>query len=204
MSDPIRPEDIPQAFRSCDIIYICPMDEDVLVEDLAGVTALGKISAVDLGGYGGVHMSKDRRQAIADLAEYAIRVASHFDIVKASDEDAISIFRQDDPLKASRKLLASGPQVVVITLGANGALVSTSEKHWHVPPVSGNVIDATGGGDTFMAGFLSEYIQSQDPLRSAQRGCATAISVIEKTGGVLVDRMPTSQQVQERINQNYF
>jgi sugar/nucleoside kinase (ribokinase family) len=200
MADPIKAEDIPQAYEGCRIIYVCPMDNDVLLADLAGVVARGQRSAVDLGGYGGVHMSKASRQAVPSLVNLACDVSAHFHIVKASDEDAAAIFGQHDLDEAAKKLLACGPEVVVITLGAKGALVYTAKARWHVPPVPGKVIDATGGGDAFMAGFLTEYLCSGDPLRAAQWGCATAICVIEQSGGVRLERMPTRQQVQERID----
>jgi sugar/nucleoside kinase (ribokinase family) len=203
MSDPIKVTDVPPDFHGCEIIYVCPMDADVLPEDLARVTALGHISAVDLGGYGGAHMSIARRQAIPSLAEYALDVASHFTIVKASLEDAISIFGEDNPAESADKLLAGGAEVVLITLGENGVLVVTAETQRSVPPVPGDVVDTTGGGDTFMAGFLSEFLRSQDPVLSARWGCGTAICVIEQSGGVLIERMPTRQEIKARVDRVY-
>jgi sugar/nucleoside kinase (ribokinase family) len=203
MSDSLRKEDIPLAFRGCGLIYVCPMDEDVLLDDMADVVASGQLSAVDLGGYGGVHMSKARRQAFPSLLKLAREVAAQYDIVKASDEDTVSIFGSYDPAYAAQKLLECGPDVVIITLGKKGALVCTTMHHWLVPPVPGNVMDTTGGGDTFMAGFLSEYLRSGDPLQSGRWGCATATCVIEQSGGVRLERMPTRHLVQARFNQTY-
>ena len=71
---------------------------------------------------------------------------------------------------------------------------------WHVPPLKGNPVDVTGGGDTFMGGFLSEYLRCRDVMASAIFGCATALCVIEKTGGVSPERMPTEQQARARVN----
>ena len=144
-------------------------------------------------------MSKVNRDAVASLEDLACRVAKHFSIVKASHEDVTLIFGWDDPLEAARRLLVCGPEIVVITLGARGALVCASEKHTLVPALRCNVIDTTGGGDTYMAGFLSEYLRSADPVRAAQWGSATAAYVIEQTGGVRTERMPTHHQVQERM-----
>ena len=200
---PINAEDIPESYHGCRLIYLCPMDNDVLPEDIADVVKLGETTAVDLGGYGGVHMSKVNRDAVASLSDLACGVSEHFDIVKASDEDAATIFGWDNPVEAAMRLLDSGPSVVVITMGAKGALVQSAGKQWHVPPLRGKVVDTTGGGDTFMAGFLSEYLRSADPLKAAQWGCATAISVIEQTGGVRLDRMPTRSRVQARAGEGY-
>ena len=54
-----------------------------------------------------------------------------------------------------------------------------------------------------MAGFLSEYLRSGDPLKAAQWGCATAIWVIQRSGGVRLERMPTHRQVEHLFNQGY-
>lgn len=203
MSPSIGPQDIPPAYEDCQILYVCPMDNDVLPEDLAGVVAKGQMSAVDLGGYGGVHMSKATRQALTSPADLAREVASHFDIVKASDEDAAAIFGRCDVEHAARSLLACGPEVVVITQGSEGALVCSAQGLRHVPVVPSNVKDTTGGGDAFMAGFLLEYLRSSDPLRAAQWGCATAAYVIEQSGGVRLERMPTHAQVEARFERAY-
>lgn len=199
-ADPITAADIPSGYRGCKILYVCTMDGDVPAEHLADVAASGQESAVDLGGYGGVHMSRANRQAAGSLATLACAVSAHFDIVKASDEDAVAIFGWDRPEDAARHLLGCGPQVVVITLGAKGSLVHTAKGRWLVPSLPCKLADTTGGGDTFMAGFLSEYLRSADPCRAARWGSATAAFVIEQSGGVRLERMPTRRQVQERMD----
>jgi sugar/nucleoside kinase (ribokinase family) len=65
------------------------------------------------------------------------------------------------------------------------------------------VVDTTGGGDSFMAGFLCEYIRSGDPLRAARWGSATAACVIEQSGGVHIGRMPTREVVLDRLATAY-
>ena len=196
-ADPINARDIPVPYHGCRLIYVCTMDNDIQPEDLADVVALGEESAVDLGGYGGVHMSKAHRQAIPSLPELACEVSRHFTIVKASDEDARSIFGKDDPDDSAAKLLRTGCRIVVITAGSQGALVYSANSHTHVPPCPTQVVDTTGGGDTFMAGFLSEYLRSSDPVAAVRWGCGTACQVIQKSGGVLASRMPTRGQVED-------
>ncbi len=200
---PIRAEDIPPVYRGCRMIYVCTMDNDVLPEDLAQVVGQGEVSAVDLGGYGGVHMSLASRQALPSLVDLASGVAASFDIVKASDEDIRAIFGEDDYERAADALLACGPNIVVITLGSKGVLVCTADARWQVPALPAQVVDTTGGGDTFMAGFLSAYLRGADPLLAARWGCATAAFVIEGTGGVRLGRMPVRHQVENRVTQGY-
>jgi sugar/nucleoside kinase (ribokinase family) len=54
-----------------------------------------------------------------------------------------------------------------------------------------------------MAGFLSEYPRSRDPVRAARWGCAAAACVIEGTGGVRLERMPARERVQARFTRGY-
>ena len=61
--------------------------------------------------------------------------------------------------------------------------------------------DLSGGGETFMAGFLSEYLRSGDPIRATRWGCATAAFVIERTGGAVLERMPTFAEVLTRFEE---
>ena len=157
-----------------------------------------------LGGYGGVHISTDRKVQISDIAAFACEAASHFHFVKASDEDFRSIFGQGSPQDFARKLLFQKTKAVLITMGSQGVLVGMRDGSHHVPALTGKPVDATGGGDTFMGGFLSEYIRCGDVLQSAVFGSATALCVIEKTGGVTPERMPTSDQVRARIPKGFL
>jgi sugar/nucleoside kinase (ribokinase family) len=63
-----------------------------------------------------------------------------------------------------------GPEICVITLGGNGAVLSLDggKSAYHLPPISvANEIDPTGCGDTFAAVFLYNYLISGDALKSA-------------------------------------
>ncbi|MEZ7003500.1 ribokinase [Streptomyces sp. AD55] len=51
----------------------------------------------------------------------------------------------------ARALLATGPRAVVVTLGAEGALVASAEGEARVPSVRVEAVDTTGAGDAFTA-----------------------------------------------------
>ena len=58
-------------------------------------------------------------------------------------------------------------------MGARGALVATRGETFRVPAVKARVIDATGAGDSFNAGFLACLSARRDPLEE----CALAGAV---------------------------
>jgi sugar/nucleoside kinase (ribokinase family) len=198
-AEPITAGDFPGEYHSCGMVYVCTMQDDVPLEQLGRVAAMGHESAIDLGGYGGAHMSRTRRQEISDMAAFALEAAGQFDFVKASDEDCRVIFGGGSPKQYAERILDAGPRVALITLGASGVVVGTGGGIWHVPALKGKPVDPTGGGDTFMGGFLSAYLRTGDVMESAVFGAATALCVIERTGGVTAARMPTREEVLARI-----
>ena len=200
-ADYIKASDVPDVYKNCRMMYVCTMEDDVQLDQIPGVVKFGDESAIDLGGYGGVHMSRKRRSQINDVPAFALEAAGQFDFIKASDEDCRTIFGNEDSLEVyAKKLLTGKTMASLITLGSKGVLLSTRRQGCcHIPALEGNPIDATGGGDTFMAGFLSEYLRCGDLVQSAVFGSATALCVIEKTGGVKPERMPTEDQVRACI-----
>ena len=72
--------------------------------------------------------------------------------------------------KAAHDLLARGAQTVIVTLGANGALLITRENTKHIPPFKVNVVDSTAAGDAFngaLAVGLAEGRTLEDAVRFA-------------------------------------
>lgn len=84
--------------------------------------------------------------------------------------------------------------------GAEVAITGASTPT-RVPAMTDQPLDVTGAGDAFTAGFLASYLQSGDPIRASAYACATSAVVIEKTGGVCLDRMPTAQEAEARLSQ---
>ncbi len=76
----------------------------------------------------------------------------------------------DDARSCAGKLVAGGIRRVIITLGANGALLAGHEGNEHVAAFPVNCIDSTGAGDAFIgsfAVFLGEGIPEKEAVRRA-------------------------------------
>ena len=98
---------------------------------------------------------------ITDAEGYRRRMAamiSQADIVKVSDEDLDWL--NTAPLTQAEKISAmldTGPSVVIVTQGAEGAIATLADgTSIAVPAVKTNVVDTIGAGDTFNAGFLAK------------------------------------------------
>jgi fructoselysine 6-kinase len=74
-------------------------------------------------------------------------------------------------------------QLYVVTLGGQGSLVLGGERRLACPAVEvAQVVDTTGAGDTFAAGFLREYCASRDAARSLARGAQEAAASVQRVG----------------------
>lgn len=76
------------------------------------------------------------------------------DVVKASDEDLEWLYPGEDPVKAAERWLATGPAVVLVTRGGDGAFAVLPEGSVTVDALPVEVVDTVGAGDAFMSGTL--------------------------------------------------
>ena len=83
------------------------------------------------------------------------RIIAQSTIVKASDADVAWLFPELDRLAAARALLARGPRLVVVTLGAEGAVGLCADAEVRVAAPVVRVVDTIGAGDAFGAAILA-------------------------------------------------
>lgn len=97
------------------------------------------------------------------------------DVVKASDEDLLWLYPGLDPRAAARAWQASGPAVVIVTEGAEGAFAVADAGEVEVPGRRVSVVDTVGAGDTFMGALIDGLISAgwgdgaaRDALRAVE------------------------------------
>jgi ribokinase len=190
--------DIPSAYLTARAMHIAPMDYDVGLETLRALRAHIPILSADLGGYGGAHSRTHPTQEEQRDPRALCTLVGHFDIIRASIEDCRHLLGETGvtPADLPRRFVAWGGKVGIVTLGSQGAAVATREGAFTVPALPGSVVDTTGAGDSFSAGFLVEYLRTQDAQRAARFATAVARHVIGSSGGVLAGRMPAPSEVE--------
>ncbi|MBA3896393.1 MAG: adenosine kinase [Sphingomonadaceae bacterium] len=104
------------------------------------------------------------------------------DILFANDVEVRSLMRTDDIAQAVKALAAQVP-VLVCTHGAEGAEAHSGGEHARVAvePVAA-VVDTTGAGDLFAAGFLSGQAEGRSLSDSLTLGAVCAAEVISHYG----------------------
>lgn len=81
-------------------------------------------------------------------------------LVKANRSEAAALTGERDPLAAAQALLAGGARHVVITLGADGALLRGGGLRLDVPGVAAQAVDTTGAGDAVTGVLIARLAAS--------------------------------------------
>lgn len=110
----------------------------------------------------------------------------HVSILTPNESEAailtgLTVKRPADAEKAADRLLNRGVQIVIITLGAGGALIADRETRIHVPGFKVKAVDTVAAGDTFngaLAVALSEGKGMAEAVRFAN--AAAALSVTQR------------------------
>ncbi len=85
----------------------------------------------------------------------------HVDVFLPNDREAKKVAGTGD-LKGAVEKLAGLVPVVVVKLGAQGALARRGQEEVTCPPLTVESVDPVGAGDSFDAGFLRQYVRGAD------------------------------------------
>ena len=127
-----------------------------------------------------------RRLTLDEIADSL----SMIDYITPNEDEAKFFTGEDEPEKMAAAFLAKGVKNVVLKLGGKGCLLMNSEETIFMPAHRINVVDATGAGDNFMAGFVSELIRGSD-VRDAlafANACGAICTTAVGTGTALKNR----------------
>ncbi len=154
------------------IFHLGPLLADDISKDLIrSLSKKGRIS-LDVQGY----LRKLENQKVYPTDWPAKQEAlQYIDIVKADEAELQALTGLSD-IKQGAKLLTSwGVKEVVITNGSKGSLIYCDNIFYTIPAYSPAVIvDATGCGDTYMAGYLYQRIKGANIQRSGEFAAAMA------------------------------
>jgi sugar/nucleoside kinase (ribokinase family) len=106
----------------------------------------------------------------------------YVDHMLPNEDQVLGFTGEDDLGTGAQKLLAAGAGLVAVTRGGDGALLVTPEGTEEVPAFAIDVVDTTGCGDAFSAGFVRGMGLGRTPYDSAVLGCAAAALVAQGLG----------------------
>lgn len=108
-----------------------------------------------------------------------------FDVVKPNELEGkilTGIDCREDPYQAAKIIHSWGPRIVALTLAELGSVIYDGRQFIDIPPYEIDLVDATGAGDTYMAGFTFEYLRTGDLRKSGCYASCTSSIMIENVG----------------------
>ncbi|MFE6921335.1 carbohydrate kinase family protein [Nocardia sp. NPDC057663] len=106
------------------------------------------------------------------------------DILLLNSREAENITGHRNPSAAAAALRDMGDDLVVaVKLGAEGGLLRNRDGEWHAKALEVEVVDTTGAGDSFDAGFLYGWLNAWDPLRSLRLAVTCGSLSTSQIGG---------------------
>lgn len=108
-------------------------------------------------------------------------IRNEMDLLFANKAELMSLYQTDD-LDAAMDAVARDVEAAAVTLSEEGAVIVRGDQRTRVPANATRVVDTTGAGDLFAAGFLAGLAMGADDARAAAMGCAAAGEIIGHLG----------------------
>lgn len=166
----VRPEDVPRVFEAAYVHLggtglLRAMDGAPTVHFLRHAQSRGCLTSFDLVGA--------RAETLA-LVEPVLPFVDYF--IPSIEEAAVLSGKshEDDIVQY---FLDRGVKTCILTMGENGALIANRDAHLYIPAYDVPVVDTTGCGDAFSAGFLAALCRGND-IEEAGRFAAAAAALV--------------------------
>ena len=106
----------------------------------------------------------------------------YVDVFLPSINEAEQLTGLDSPSDIAKFLMGYGIQTVGLKMGKRGSYVRTGTEEIHVPAYEVDVVDATGAGDAYVAGFLAGTVMGWDLKRTSELASAAGAACVTAIG----------------------
>ncbi len=113
---------------------------------------------------------------------FARMLKDDVDLLFANRAEIQAMYEGAEGFEAAMAAAAREVEIVVVTDSENGCHVLADGKHWHVPAIATEVVDATGAGDLFAGAFLWGLCEGYELETCARMGNIAASEVISHLG----------------------
>ena len=176
---PIRVEDLPNPLKA-KIIHLAPIAGEITHEVAEKLRSCTEVFSLDPQG---LIRNFDENGNVTLERPTDERILGLIDVFKSTPKEIQTLTGLSDMDSAIRAVHEHGASIVIITLGAEGAVVSVEGTIHRVPAYKPEkLVDPTGAGDAFIGAFLAEYARGEDCAWCSHVGSAAASLVVEGIG----------------------
>ena len=169
-ADDIKPE----LFDGWDIFYVegyLVANPTMLRKAVETAKAQGMTIAIDLASYNVVEESRDFLMEL---------INNYVDIVFANEHEALALTGMEP--ENALHFIAEHSDIAVVKIGAKGAYIQRGNEIVTIPPMKADVVDTTGAGDMWAAGFLAGLVKGENLQKCGMMGAIVAKNIIEVVG----------------------
>jgi len=153
--------------------------DDISVQTIKSLSARGSVS-LDAQGY--LRKVEEQQVHAIDWPEKQ-QALKYVKILKANDHELAVLTGLTDIREGAKVLAGWGVKEVVVTLGSQGSVIYAYGSFYDIPAYKpADVVDATGCGDTYMAGYLARRVQGDGVSEAGKFASAMAALKIENAG----------------------
>jgi sugar/nucleoside kinase (ribokinase family) len=175
----INVSDLPRSLQA-KAVHVAPIAGEISYKVVKKLKGCAEVLSLDPQG---LLRSIDKMGNVTSRSRVDKRLFSLINIYKSSLDEITALTGQSDLNSAINAVHDFGVKTVIVTLGAEGAVLSVEKTLYNIPACNSRVlVDPTGAGDVFIGGFLTEYIRQKDALWCACVGSAAASLVVEGIG----------------------
>ena len=155
------------------------LSDDFSADVVKYLSTKGRIS-IDAQGY--LREVRGEKVYPIDWAEKR-EILAHTDIIKVNEHEMEVITGFTDPRAAALRLAEWGVKEVCVTLGSEGSIILADGKFYDIPAYEPKeIVDATGCGDTYSAGYLWCRAQGMGFEESGKFAAAMCTLKLEHSG----------------------
>jgi sugar/nucleoside kinase (ribokinase family) len=112
-----------------------------------------------------------------------LRLLKHTAILKVNEWECLTLTGITDPRDAAQQIHEWGVREVIVTLGGGGSMIFADGKFYETPAYQpAKLVDATGCGDTYSAGYLYARAKGMSYDESGKFAAAMCTLKLEHTG----------------------
>lgn len=127
------------------------------------------------------------------------------DFIKVSEEELLILTNAVNRNKAIEKLHEMGANLIAVTLGSKGCILSNGKRLELIPSIQVKSIDSTGAGDAFVGAMLYQFSSLPNPKQVDFDSLCEFVHFANYVGAIVCEKvgaiasLPTNEEVETKL-----
>ena len=147
---------------------------------------------IRLGSGKGLKVVFNPAPVMSETADYPLELV---DWIVMNETEGAGLTGKSDPNAMLASIVKEFPNAsVVLTQGAQGAILANRAEKFSIPAIAVNAVDSTAAGDTFIGYFLSELMQGTEAKAALHTACEAGALCVTRHGAA--DSIPLRSELE--------